>query len=137
LSLHILILLIRRRFVTYMFCSGYVLLQETFYYGDVLLRRRFVWRRFVEETFCAETLCMCAVYLLYEVSTLLLQFLGVKKYEHNAIFQIFLAQACCPLTFYISRSKIFRIESPNAWQIPMFGQIFPMRNMGRLCAKHF
>jgi hypothetical protein len=31
------------------------MLQETFCYGDVLLRRRFVWRRFVEETFC-----MCA-----------------------------------------------------------------------------
>jgi hypothetical protein len=33
------------------------LLQATFRYGDVLLRRRcvyrrFVWRRFVEETFC-------------------------------------------------------------------------------------
>jgi hypothetical protein len=42
------------------------LLQETFCYGDVLLRRRFVWRRFVEETFCAETFCaetfcMCAI----------------------------------------------------------------------------
>jgi hypothetical protein len=36
------------------------MLQETFCYGDVLLRRRFVWRRFVEETFCAETFCMCA-----------------------------------------------------------------------------
>jgi hypothetical protein len=31
------------------------MLQETFCYGDVLLRRHFVWRRFVEETFCAET----------------------------------------------------------------------------------
>jgi hypothetical protein len=39
-----------------------VLLQETFCYGVVLLRRCFVWRRFVEETFCAETFCMCAVY---------------------------------------------------------------------------
>jgi hypothetical protein len=31
------------------------MLQDTFCYGDVLLRRRFV-----EETFCAETFCMCA-----------------------------------------------------------------------------
>jgi hypothetical protein len=53
--------LLRRRFVTETFCYGDVLirrrfvtgdvsLQETFRYGDVLLRRRFV-----EETFC-----MCA-----------------------------------------------------------------------------
>jgi hypothetical protein len=39
------------------FCYGDALLQETFRYVDVLLRRRcvhrrFVWRRFVEETFC-------------------------------------------------------------------------------------
>jgi hypothetical protein len=55
-----------------------VLLQETFRYGDVLLRRRcvyrrFVCRRFVEETFCRgdvlsrrrfveETFYMCALY---------------------------------------------------------------------------
>jgi hypothetical protein len=25
---------------------------------------------------------------------------------------------------------IFRIENPSVWQIPMFSQIFPMRNMG-------
>jgi hypothetical protein len=71
---HILVFLIRRRFVTERFCyrrrfvTGDVLLQETFCYGDVMLRRRyvtetlcygdvmlrrrFVWRLFVEETFC-------------------------------------------------------------------------------------
>jgi hypothetical protein len=36
---------------------------------------------------------------------------------------------------YISRGDIFRIENPIVWLIPMFSQIFPMRNMGRLCAK--
>jgi hypothetical protein len=35
---------------------------SSFCYGDVLLRRRFVWRRFVEETFCAETFCIGAVH---------------------------------------------------------------------------
>jgi hypothetical protein len=33
---------------------------ETLCYGDVLLRRCFVWRRFVKETFRVETFCMCA-----------------------------------------------------------------------------
>jgi hypothetical protein len=31
--------------------------------------------------------------------------------------------------------EIFRIENPSVWQIPMFSQLFPMRNIGRLCAK--
>jgi hypothetical protein len=35
----------------------------------------------------------------------------------------------------LCRGEIFRIENPSVWQIPMFSQIFPMRNMGRLCAK--
>jgi hypothetical protein len=30
---------------------------------------------------------------------------------------------------------IFQNENPSVWQIPMFSQIFPMRNMGWLCAK--
>jgi hypothetical protein len=42
------------------FCSGDVVMQETLYYGELMLRRRFVWRRFVEETFRVETFCMCA-----------------------------------------------------------------------------
>jgi hypothetical protein len=29
-----------------------------------------------------------------------------------------------------TRGDIFRTENPSAWQIPMFSQIFPMRNMG-------
>jgi hypothetical protein len=33
------------------------------------------------------------------------------------------------------RGENFRIENPSVWQIPMFSQIFPMINMGRLCAK--
>jgi hypothetical protein len=33
------------------------------------------------------------------------------------------------------RGDIFRIENPSVWQIPMLSQIFPMRNMGRLCVK--
>jgi hypothetical protein len=35
----------------------------------------------------------------------------------------------------IIRGDIYRIENPSVWQIPMFKQIFPMRNMGRLCVK--
>jgi hypothetical protein len=31
--------------------------------------------------------------------------------------------------------RIFRIDNSNVWQIPMFSRIFPMRNMGILCAK--
>jgi hypothetical protein len=34
-------------------------------------------------------------------------------------------------------TDIFRIENPSVWQIPMLNQIFPMRNMGRLCAKRW
>jgi hypothetical protein len=35
-----------------------------------------------------------------------------------------------------SRVRVpLRIENPSVWQIPMCSQIFPMRNMGRLCAK--
>jgi hypothetical protein len=30
---------------------------------------------------------------------------------------------------------IFRIENPSVWQIPMFSQVFPLRKIGRLCAK--
>jgi hypothetical protein len=45
----------RRRFVTETFCYRRRFVKETFCRGDVLLRRRFVWRRFVEETFCKET----------------------------------------------------------------------------------
>jgi hypothetical protein len=30
------------------------------------------------------------------------------------------------------QDNIFRIENPSVWQILMFSQIFPMRNMGRL-----
>jgi hypothetical protein len=30
---------------------------------------------------------------------------------------------------------IFRKQNPSVWQIPMFSQIFPLRNMDRLCAK--
>jgi hypothetical protein len=37
------------------YCYGEVLFRRRFVTGDVLLRRRFVWRRFVEEKFC-----MCA-----------------------------------------------------------------------------
>jgi hypothetical protein len=51
-------ILLRRRFVSETFCYRRRSVTETFCYGDVLLRRRFVWRRFVEETFCAETFCM-------------------------------------------------------------------------------
>jgi hypothetical protein len=36
------------------------LLQETFRYGDILLRRRCVYRRFVWRRFVEETFCMCA-----------------------------------------------------------------------------
>jgi hypothetical protein len=32
-------------------------LQETLYYGDFLLRRRFVTETFCMETFCMETFC--------------------------------------------------------------------------------
>jgi hypothetical protein len=32
-----------------------------------------------------------------------------------------------------TRGNIFRIENTSVWQIPMFSQSFPMRNMGRLC----
>ncbi len=31
---------------------------KTFCYGDILLRRRSVWRRLVEETLCKETFCV-------------------------------------------------------------------------------
>jgi hypothetical protein len=34
-----------------------------------------------------------------------------------------------------TRGDIFRQENPSVWQIPMFSQIFPMKNMGRICAK--
>jgi hypothetical protein len=53
-------ILLRRRFVTEMFCFGDVVLQETFCYGDILLRRCLVWRRFVKEMFCGEMFCLCA-----------------------------------------------------------------------------
>jgi hypothetical protein len=33
------------------------------------------------------------------------------------------------------RGDIFRIKNPSVWQIPMFSQIFPMRNMARLGEK--
>ncbi len=46
----------RRRFVKEMFCRG-----------DVLLRRRFVRRRFVQETFCKETFCMCVRLPVWEM----------------------------------------------------------------------
>jgi hypothetical protein len=35
----------------------------------------------------------------------------------------------------LSWGNIFRIENPGVWKILMFSQIFPMRNMGRLCTK--
>jgi hypothetical protein len=35
---------------------------ETFRYGDVLLRRRCVYRRFVWRRFVEETFCMCAYF---------------------------------------------------------------------------
>jgi hypothetical protein len=60
-SCNMLILLVRRRFVAESFCSQDVLLQETFCYGDFMLRRRFVWRRFVQETFCMCAFCILLV----------------------------------------------------------------------------
>jgi hypothetical protein len=43
------------------FCCRDVLLQETLCYGDIMLRKCFVWRRSVQEMFCAETFCMYAI----------------------------------------------------------------------------
>jgi hypothetical protein len=36
----------------------------------------------------------------------------------------------------LTRGVIFRIENPSVWQISMFSQILPMRNMGRLYPKN-
>jgi hypothetical protein len=87
----ILIFLIRRRFVTETFCSRDVVLQETLCYGDVLLRRCFVWRRFVEETFCKETFCMCATH--YITNRIFLPTLKTKEvhYTRTTVYSVFLS----------------------------------------------
>jgi hypothetical protein len=68
-----------------MFCYGDVFLQETFHYGDVLLRRRCVYRRFVWIRFVEETFCMCAKNLStgYEnviVSLFLIYYINIPVY---------------------------------------------------------
>jgi hypothetical protein len=50
---------------------------------------------------------------------------------------------CIQVVNFISRCDIFKIENHSVYQIPMFSQIFPMRNMGILyyvrnvCKKKF
>jgi hypothetical protein len=47
------------------------------------------------------------------------------------------AEIClCTVSKYcILTLRRHRIENPSVWQIQIFSQLFPTRNMGRLCAK--
>jgi uncharacterized membrane protein len=62
-----------------------------------------------------------------------------ELYTRSFISIFFLTALNWIFSFILNNSwgDIFRIENPSVWQIPIFSKnfLFPMRNIGRLCAK--
>jgi hypothetical protein len=54
----------------------------------------------------------------------------------NNVFCVVRMTGIIQYTVYCTGGDIFKIEKSIVWPITMFGPIFPMRNMGTLCAKH-